>query len=158
MSPMCGRPLRPISPDGGSILMTSAPRSRSILVQWGPARTRVKSTTRRPWRGADISISLVDGRTRPGLQECLDPASPVLGRPDHLVDLNLPLVGGADACARRFVGQHLDAAEDPRRARRELSGPGQRDGAKFLFGDDQVDDAPALEGLRRVAAAEHRNL
>jgi len=36
------------SPFGGSILITSAPRSASSIVQNGPAITWVRSTTRRP--------------------------------------------------------------------------------------------------------------
>src|SRR5665213_2616085 len=36
---------------GRSILITSAPRSPSICAQVGPARTRVRSNTRRPLRG-----------------------------------------------------------------------------------------------------------
>src|SRR5215475_10159333 len=36
---------------GGSILITSAPMSPSIMVQSGPARMRVRSTTRSPASG-----------------------------------------------------------------------------------------------------------
>ena len=36
---------------GGSTLITSAPRSASIRVAWGPESTRVKSSTRTPSRG-----------------------------------------------------------------------------------------------------------
>ena len=39
------------SPAGGSTLITSAPRSDSIRVQCGPARTRDRSRTRTPSRG-----------------------------------------------------------------------------------------------------------
>src|SRR5258706_11550644 len=40
-----------MSPSGGSILTTFAPRSVSIRPQWGPDRTREKSSTRIPSRG-----------------------------------------------------------------------------------------------------------
>src|ERR1700690_2139056 len=38
---------------GRSILITSAPRSPSIWAQVGPARTRVRSNTRRPFNGPE---------------------------------------------------------------------------------------------------------
>src|SRR5580658_6881450 len=41
---------------GRSILMTSAPRSPSIWAQVGPARTRVRSNTRRPFSGPVVSV------------------------------------------------------------------------------------------------------
>src|SRR4051794_35081334 len=43
-----GRSLRMWSPSGASILITSAPRSAIILVQYGPAIIVEKSTTVRP--------------------------------------------------------------------------------------------------------------
>src|SRR6267142_1073625 len=46
-----GTASRARSPDGGSNLMTDAPRSRRILTQCGPAKTRVKSSTRIPSSG-----------------------------------------------------------------------------------------------------------
>ena len=42
---------RVASPSGGSTLTTSAPRSPSSIVQYGPARTVEQSTTRRPASG-----------------------------------------------------------------------------------------------------------
>src|SRR5262245_2060303 len=39
------------SPDGGSILMTSAPRPASSSVQYGPARNRLRSRTTTPSSG-----------------------------------------------------------------------------------------------------------
>jgi len=47
-----GPKLRIGSPDGGSIFVTSAPRSRSNLVQYGPAMSPAISTTRKPARAA----------------------------------------------------------------------------------------------------------
>src|SRR5215470_2038638 len=54
-----GPHLRVSSPwPGRSILMTSAPRSPSICVAVGPARMRVRSKTRMPDNGPDMSCPL----------------------------------------------------------------------------------------------------
>ncbi len=52
------------SPVGGSTLMISAPRSASMAVQNGPARTRLKSSTVTPAKGLveDIVISSFGAR------------------------------------------------------------------------------------------------
>src|SRR5690348_419450 len=42
---------RVLSPSGGSILMTSAPMSAMICVQYGPITIAVRSTTRTPFSG-----------------------------------------------------------------------------------------------------------
>ena len=42
---------REVSPEGGSILITSAPKSPSSCVQNGPISTWVRSITRTPVRG-----------------------------------------------------------------------------------------------------------
>ena len=44
------------SPVGGSTLTTMAPRSASIIEQYGPAITCVTSRTRMPWRAAEDSV------------------------------------------------------------------------------------------------------
>ena len=62
-----------MSPSGGSILMTSAPRSASIRPQWGPASTREKSSTVMPSsgpgprRGADMpqNVGTIQAAARP---------------------------------------------------------------------------------------------
>src|SRR2546427_1729290 len=46
------------SPDGGSILITSAPRSARTIAQNGPAITWVTSSTRRPSSAVDLVIGL----------------------------------------------------------------------------------------------------
>src|SRR6058998_2193840 len=46
------------SPDGGSILITSAPRSARTIAQNGPAITCVTSSTRRPSSAVDLVIGL----------------------------------------------------------------------------------------------------
>jgi len=49
---------RVVAPCGFSTLMTRAPSSASIMVQNGPARTRVRSMTRRPEKGPSAMHSL----------------------------------------------------------------------------------------------------
>src|SRR4029077_20859115 len=48
---------RIISPSGGSILITSAPRSPRICVATGPSTAAVKSITRIPASGPDMCVS-----------------------------------------------------------------------------------------------------
>src|SRR5215469_4513642 len=54
---------------GGSILMTSAPRSCKVRAHSGPASTREKSTTRIPLKGPLISTPLEFCETRAVLAE-----------------------------------------------------------------------------------------
>src|ERR1700751_5121025 len=99
MSPICGMLTRPISPEGGSILVTSAPRSRRVLVQCGPASTRVKSITRSPCSGASISVPLEHGRARAGGGEGGEPAFLVVARPHLVVGLDLAGIRAPDPMA-----------------------------------------------------------
>src|SRR4029434_4204808 len=59
--------VRPGSPSGGSILMTSAPSHASIWVQEGPASYCVRSSTRIPSRALDMAglraVRVVRGET-----------------------------------------------------------------------------------------------
>src|SRR6476659_8324903 len=59
---------------GISILMTSAPMSPSIIVQYGPARARVRSRTRLPSRGPAIEHSRNAECGGPGLwtHDCVE--------------------------------------------------------------------------------------
>src|SRR3954447_3421243 len=59
---------------GSSIFTTSAPMSPSIIVQYGPARARVRSRTRMPSRGPAIERSRVAGCGGPGLwtHDCVE--------------------------------------------------------------------------------------
>ena len=45
-----------MSPSGLSTLMTVAPRSASIIVIYGPARTREKSATIKPARAVGVEL------------------------------------------------------------------------------------------------------
>src|ERR1700730_17602711 len=49
------------SPDGGSILMMSAPRSPSSIVQYGPARAWLKSSTRMTASGSGAAAPIAAG-------------------------------------------------------------------------------------------------
>src|SRR6266853_5312760 len=55
------------SPVGGSSLMTSAPRSPSSIVQYGPARAWVRSRTRIPSRGSDGGVGTASGASGTGM-------------------------------------------------------------------------------------------
>src|SRR5438552_16223064 len=123
---MCGTPPRPTSPAGGSILVTMAPRSRNVLVQCGPASTRVKSMTRSPSSGAFISIPLEDGRARAGGDERGEAALLVLARPHQVVDLGLLGIRAGDAMPHRQVRKRLDAAQRNGRPGSELASPRPR--------------------------------
>src|ERR1700722_245726 len=120
---MCGTPPRPESPPGGSILMTPAPRSRSVFVQSGPASTRVKSITLIPSSGAFISVPLEDGRARTGLGKCCKAALLVVARPHRVVDFRLRCISSLDPATCRQISELLEAGEGDRRARRELACP-----------------------------------
>src|SRR5260221_11737189 len=120
---MCGTPPRPTSPAGGSIFVTIAPRSRKVLVQCGPASTRVKSMTRSPSSGAFISVPLEDGRAWAGGDERGQATLLVLAGPHQVVDLGLPGIRAGDAGPHRQVGERLDAARRDGRPGGELSRP-----------------------------------
>src|SRR5690349_20202717 len=68
MPSMDGGPQARVSspPSGFSILITSAPRSDSIMVQNGPAKSWVRSITRRPSSGRPMFK-----REKSGLDLCL---------------------------------------------------------------------------------------
>src|SRR5277367_4078958 len=62
-SPTC----REMSPPGGSILMTSAPRSASIIVAYGPANMWPISRIRMPARGPEDRVFVGPVTERPGV-------------------------------------------------------------------------------------------
>src|SRR5271167_5158959 len=77
---------------GGSILITSAPRSSRVRAQSGPARTREKSTTRIPLRGPLISAPREFGETRAILAERGQSDLQIFRGPDRLLNLGHRLV------------------------------------------------------------------
>src|ERR1700736_836616 len=85
---------RETSGRGGSILITSAPRSSRVRAQRGPASTREKSTTRMPLRGPLMSPPRECGETRAILAERGQPDLQILRGPDWLLNLRHRLVGG----------------------------------------------------------------
>src|SRR6266404_370879 len=89
-----GNAKRETSGRGGSILMTSAPRSSRVRAQRGPASTREKSTTRVPVRGPLMSAPREFGETRAVLAERGQPDLQILRGPDRLLDLGHRLVRG----------------------------------------------------------------
>src|ERR1700742_2878874 len=109
-----GNAARDTSGRGGSILITSAPRSASVRAHSGPASTREKSTTLSPSSGPAMSIPFENGGTRAGGVERLQSTLDILRRPDRLLQFEHRFVGGSDA----FVD----------RDSYELLGRGMRDG------------------------------
>src|SRR5882757_9650651 len=88
-----GNAKRETSGPGGSILMTSAPRSSNVRAHSGPASTREKSTTRTPERGPLTSAPREFGLAGAVLAERGQTDLEVLGGPDRLLDLGHRLVG-----------------------------------------------------------------
>src|ERR1700751_184615 len=88
-----GNAKRDTSGRGGSILMTSAPRSSEVRAQSGPASTREKSTTRMPESGPLMSAPCEFGEAGAVLAERGQPDLEVLGGRDRLLDLGHRLVG-----------------------------------------------------------------
>src|SRR5258706_8186606 len=88
-----GNAKRDTSGRGGSILMTSAPRSSNVRAQSGPASTREKSTTRMPESGPLISAPRKFGEAGTVFAERGQTDFEVFGRPDRLLDLGHSLVG-----------------------------------------------------------------
>src|SRR5712664_3635128 len=91
-----GNAKRETSGLGGSILITSAPRSSRVRAQSGPASTREKSATRMPLRGPLMSASRELGKARAIFAERGQPAPQILRGPDRLLDIGHRLVGGED--------------------------------------------------------------
>src|SRR6202040_27166 len=88
-----GNAKRETSGRGGSILITSAPRSSKVRAQRGPASTREKSTTRMPLRGPLMSAPREFGETRAVLAERGQPDLQIFRGPDRLLNLRHRLVG-----------------------------------------------------------------
>src|SRR3984893_7293719 len=87
-----GNAKRETSGRGGSILITSAPRSSRVGAQKGAARTREKSTTRMPLRGPLTSAPREFGEAGAILAERGQPDFQILRSPDRLLDLGHRLV------------------------------------------------------------------
>src|SRR5437763_11413865 len=139
MPPVAGTAIRAKSPAGGSTLTTEAPRSLKIFTQWGPARTRVKSTTVQPSSGGVTSrpTEHAVGHT-PG-EEGGEAGGEIVAVPDRPGDLRRQLVSGEHTVGRRVVGQALDGPVGDRRAGGQLAGQRPAGVAQRLVGHDLVD-------------------
>src|SRR5215468_1246142 len=103
-----GNAKRDTSGRGGSILITSAPRSSKVRAQSRPARTREKSTTRIPESGPLMSAPHEFGEAGAVLAERSQTDLEVFGSPDRLLDLGHRFVRCEHTsltamCTRRLV-------------------------------------------------------
>src|SRR5579864_38016 len=153
-----GYAARDTSGRGGSILITSAPRSASVRAHSGPASTREKSTTLSPSSGPAMSIPFESGGTWAGLIEGLQSALEILRRPDRLLQFEHRFVGGSDPLVDRDPHELLGRGMRDGRPGRQFLRNRQRDFVEFVVGYDEIDQAPAFERRRVVTAAEHREL
>src|ERR1700738_1464134 len=115
-----GNAARDTSGRGGSILITSAPRSASVRAHNGPASTREKSTTLSPSSGPAMSIPFESGSTRTGLIESLQSTLEIPRRPDRLLQFEHRFVGGSDALVDRDPHELLGRGMRDRRAGRQF--------------------------------------
>src|SRR5580658_5722006 len=143
---------------GGSISITSAPSSRSVRAQSGPARTREKSTTRMPLKGPPMSAPLEFGETRSVLPERCEAGFKILRGPDRFLNLRYRQVGRQHALIGRQICQLLGCRVGDCGPESELLRDRQRRLLERFIGDDEVDQAPALERRGVVAPREHRHL
>src|SRR5215207_1341944 len=86
-----------MSPSGGSTLMTSAPMSAMIWVQYGPITTAVRSSTRTPANGPSAMQNLLS-RHREAVADVL--VVPIRYDGEH--DGFRPIADGFDVLAHRF--------------------------------------------------------
>src|SRR5271157_6615176 len=139
-----GNAKRETSGRGGSILITSAPRSSRVRAQSGPARTREKSTTRIPLRGPLTSAPREFGETRAILAERGQPDLQIFGRPDRLLDLGHRLVGSENPLIDGDVDETLCRRMGNRRSVRQFLGDRERRLLQRVVCDHQVDETPPL--------------
>src|SRR6202011_940349 len=92
-----GNAKRETSGLGGSILITSAPRSCKVRAHNGPASTREKSTTRSPLRGPLMSAAREFGKTRPALAERGETGLEIFRGPNRRLHPRHRLVSRGDA-------------------------------------------------------------
>src|ERR1700730_12006260 len=102
-----GNAKRDTSGLGGSILMTSAPRSCRVRAHKGPASTREKSTTRSPLRGPLMSAPREFRKTGPVLAERCQTGLEIFRGPDRRLYPRHRFVGGGDAFVDRDIRQLL---------------------------------------------------
>src|SRR5262245_48268874 len=115
-----GYEARDTSGRGGSILITSAPRSASVRAHSGPASTREKSTTLMPCKGPAMSAPLELGQAGAVGLERGEAGLQVLRGPDGLLHLGHGLVGGGNALVDRDRHELLGRRMRDRRSRCQL--------------------------------------
>src|SRR6516225_1667276 len=145
-----GNAKRETSGRGGSILITCAPRSRSVRAQSGPASTREKSTTRMPESGPLISAPREFRKARAVLAERGQPDLEVFGGPDRLLDLGHRFVGRDHPLIDGYVHEALGRRMRDGWPVRQLLGDRHRRLPERVVGDDEIDEAPALQCRRIV--------
>src|SRR6516164_1081159 len=150
-----GNAKRDTSGRGGSTLMTSAPRSSNVRAQSGPASTREKSTTRMPESGPLMSAPREFGEARAVLVERGQTDLEVFGGPDRLLDLSHSFVGGEHPLVDGNVHEALRCRMRHRWSMRQFLGDRHRRFLERIIGDDEIDEAPALQCRRIVAPPEH---
>src|SRR4029077_12987906 len=139
-----GNAKRETSGLGGSILMTSAPRSSKVRAHRGPASTREKSTTRMPLRGPLMSAPREFGETGAILTERSQPDLQIFRGPDRLLDLGHRLVCSENPVIDGNVHKTLRCRMRERRPVRKFFGDCERRIFQRVVGDHQVDETPAL--------------
>src|SRR6516165_5686746 len=139
-----GNAKRDTSGRGGSILMTSAPRSSNVRAQSGPASTREKSTTRMPLRGPLMSAPRKFGETRAVFAERGQSDLQILGSPDRLLDLGHCLVRGENPLIDGNVNEALRRRMRDRRSVRQFLGDCEGGILQRIVGDDEVYETPPL--------------
>src|SRR5690348_425344 len=111
-----GNAKRETSGVGGSILITSAPRSSKVRAHNGPASTREKSTTRIPDSGPLISVPHEFGEAGTALAERGEADFQILRGPDRRLQARHRLVGGIDTFIDGNVHELLGCRVGQRRA------------------------------------------
>src|SRR6516162_11521358 len=142
---------------GGAILMPSAPRSSNVRAQSGPASTREKSTTRMPESGPLMSAPREFGEAGAVLTERGQTDLEVFGGPDQLLDLSHSFVGREHPLVDGNVHEALRCPMRHRWSMRQFLGDRHRRSLESIIGDDEIDEAPALQCRRIVASPEHRD-
>src|ERR1700748_3313310 len=152
-----GNAKRETSGRGGSILMTSAPRSSNVRAQSGPASTREKSTTLMPESGPLTSAPREFGEAGTVFAERGQTELEVFGSPDRLLDFGHRLVGCEHPLIDGNMHEVLGRCVCDGWPVRQFLGDRHRRLLERVIGDNEVDETPALQCGRVVAAPEHRN-
>src|SRR6516162_85169 len=142
---------------GGSILITSAPRSSNVRAQSGPASTREKSTTRMPESGPLTSAPREFGEAGAVVAERGETDFEVFGGPDRFLDLGHCFVGREHPLIDGEVHETLRCRMRHRRPMRKFLGDGKHRILQHVVCDYQVNKPPALERCGIIAPPEHRN-